>query len=324
MLLWDCCFTNDRRQVRRALKNYGKKLFYRLFVVGQRFGVSILPVHYYSSIPHVHGLALRTDWKRPRSMKGISMRSVEGQLAFLEKLFSSVPAIDQYDFHAKALEKTGVDGGYGAIESQVLAAFVSSQNITKVVQVGCGVSTAVMLDSVEKQNRKLNITCIEPYPGTYLHRQSREGRINLVENIAQLVDLEIYTQLTAGDLLFIDSTHTVAPGSEVNGIILEVLPRLEVGVWVHFHDIYFPYDYPRGLLSDDLFFSQETALLYAFLLQNASFVVEISMSVLHYTAPSQLKLLISKYDPQCSDEGLATTGGLHFPSSIYLKKVGLR
>ena len=130
-------------------------------------------------------------------------------------------------------------------------------------------------------------------------------------------------QLKAGDLLFIDSTHTVAPGSDVNRIILEVLPRLEVGVWVHFHDIYFPYDYSRGFLSDDLFFPQETALLYAFLLQNHSFVVEISMSVLHYSAPNWLKSLIPKYDPQCNDEGLAIAGGLHFPSSVYLKKIGL-
>jgi hypothetical protein len=311
-------------KVQRALKNYCKKLFYRLFVVGQKFGVSILPLHYYSPIPHVHGLGLRTDWKRPRSMRGILMRPVADQLTFLEQLLSSVPPIDEYDFHAQALKQTGVDGGYGAIESQVLAAFVVSQNIKKVIQVGCGVSTEVMLDSVGRQNRNLNITCIEPYPGTYLRRQSQERRISLVDNIAQLVDLELYTKLTAGDLLFIDSTHSVAPGSEVNRIILEILPRLEVGVWVHFHDIYFPYDYPRGFLSDDLFFSQETALLYAFLLQNSSFVVELSMSVLHYATPNQLKLLISKYDPQCNDEGLATTGGLHFPSSIFLKNIGLR
>ena len=309
--------------MRRAVKNYGKKLFYRLFVAGQGFGVNILPLHYYSSIPDVHHLASRADWKKPRSMMGISIRPVAEQLDFLEQIMSSVPTTEEYDFHGQALDKTGDDGGYGAIESEVLAAFVSSQNVSKVIQVGCGVSTAVMLDSVKRQNRKLNITCIEPYPNAYLRRQSQEGRIDLIAKIAQLVDLEIYTQLKAGDLLFIDSTHAVAPGSEVNRIILEILPRLEVGVWVHFHDIYFPYDYPRGFLSDDLFFSQETALLYAFLLHNHSFVIEISMSVLHYSAPNELKLLIPKYDPQCGDEGLAIAGGLHFPSSIYLKKIGL-
>jgi hypothetical protein len=62
-------------------------------------------------------------------------------------------------------------------------------------------------------------------------------------------------------------------------------------------------------------------LLYAFLLHNHSFIVELSMSVLHYSAPDQIKLLIPKYDPECSDEGLAIAGGLHFPSCIYLRKV---
>ncbi len=179
--------------MRRAVKNYGKKLFYCLFVAGQRFGVSILPLHYYSSIPHVHRLASRVDWKKPRSMTGISMRPVAEQLVFLEQIMSCGPPTKEYDFHAQALEKTDIDGGYGAIESEVLAAFVSSQNVSKVMQVGCGVSTAVMLDSVERQNRKLNITCIEPYPNAYLRHQSQEGRINLVAKIAQLVDLEIYT-----------------------------------------------------------------------------------------------------------------------------------
>ena len=53
-------------------------------------------------------------------------------------------------------------------------------------------------------------------------------------------------------MLFVDATHTVKPGSEVNRIILDVLPRLDAGVFVHFHDIYFPYDYQRGLLSSEL------------------------------------------------------------------------
>ena len=82
-----------------------------------------------------------------------------------------------------------------------------------------------------------------------------------------------------GDLLFIDSTHAVRPGSEVNYLIHEVLPRLKPGVWVHFHDIYFPYDYARDTLDGDMLFPQESTLLYAFLTGNDHFKVEASLSI---------------------------------------------
>ena len=304
----------------RQLKTYGKKLFHNLFLVGQRFGVNITPLHYYSSIPDLRRLAARTDWKKPYSMEGITMRPVTDQLLLLERMMSRRSWPENYDFYAKATEQNGTPG-YGEIESELLAAFISSQDVAKVLQIGCGLSTAVMLDSAAKQNKPLEITCIEPFPNSYLLRLAEQEQIRLIPKIAQLVTIETYTQLTAGDLLFVDSTHTVAPGSEVNRIILEVLPRLQIGVWVHFHDIYFPYDYTRNFLSSDFLFPHETALLYAFLLQNSSFAVELSMSVLHYSAPEQVKLLIPKYIPQNNDEGLEIPGGVHFPSSIYLKKI---
>jgi hypothetical protein len=234
------------------LKTYGKKLLHSLFIVGQRFGVNITPQHYYSSIPNLRGLAARTDWKKPYSLKGITMRPVTEQLLLLEQMMNRRPCKDNYDFYANAIEQNGMPG-YGAVESEVLAAFLSSQDVGRVLQIGCGLSTAVMLDSAAKQNKALEMTCIEPFPNHYLLRMAQQGRIRLIPKIAQSVELGTYTQLAAGDLLFVDSTHTVAPGSEVNRIILEVLPRLEAGVWVHFHDIYFPYDYTRDFLSGDFF-----------------------------------------------------------------------
>jgi Methyltransferase domain len=306
--------------VMRQLKTAGKKLLHSLFVAGQRLGLNITPLHFYSSIPNLRRLTARTDWKKPYSMNGIMMRPVAEQLLLLERMMSQLSWKDNYDFYAKAIEQNGMPG-YGMIESEVLAAFIASQDVARVLQIGCGLSTAVMLDSATKQNKALEVTCIEPFPNRYLLQMAQQGRIRLIPKIAQFVGLETYTQLIAGDLLFVDSTHTVAPGSEVNRIILEVLPQLRIGVWVHFHDIYFPYDYTREFLSSDLFFPQETALLYAFLLQNPNFAVELSMSVLHYSAAEQVKLLIPRYFPQNNDEGLAIPGGVHFPCSIYLRKI---
>jgi hypothetical protein len=135
---------------------------------------------------------------------------------------------------------------------------------------------------------------------------------------AETVSLATLTALEKGDMLFVDSTHTVKPGSEVNRIILDVLPRLGAGVFVHFHDIYFPYDYQRGLLSSELFFSAESTLLHAFLINNARCRILLSLSMLHYGAPDRMKALFPHYEPQSNVDGLAGTGGRHFPNATYL------
>ncbi|WP_338000825.1 class I SAM-dependent methyltransferase [Candidatus Methylacidiphilum fumarolicum] len=127
------------------------------------------------------------------------------------------------------------------------------------------------------------------------------------------------------DLLFIDSSHVVKAGGDVNFLILEVLPRLREGVVVHFHDIYFPYDYPRDLLKT-FFPSTESSLLHAFLAFNHRFRIIFCMSLLHYKCPKVLTEVFPEYIPQGGQDGLVeervaafTTPPGHFPSSIYLR-----
>ena len=86
-------------------------------------------------------------------------------------------------------------------------------------------------------------------------------------------------------------------------------------------DSYFPYDYSRHTPSDDLFFAQESALLYAFLTGNPGYRVEISLSLVHYSCPEELRRLIPKYEPDGQVDGLSTGTGGHFPSSIWLRVV---
>jgi hypothetical protein len=223
--------------------------------------------------------------------------------------------------HREAFVGGGADGGYGEIEAEILFGFVATNRPGRVKQVGCGVSTAVVLNAAERAGYKPEVTCLEPYPSAWLQEQARAGRIKLVDRPAQMVDFDIIADLAAGDLLFIDSTHAVKPGSEVNYLIHEVLPRLRSGVWVHFHDIYFPYDYTRDTLDGDMLFPQESGLLYAFLAGNSRFRIEASLSMIHYARPDALKALIPKYEPNANADGLRADGGRHFPSACWLRVV---
>ena len=85
--------------------------------------------------------------------------------------------------------------------------------------------------------------------------------------------MEFFSQLDSGDILFIDSSHTVKIGGDVNYLFLEVLPRLKPGVIVHVHDIFFPFEYRRHWVLDEFRFWTEQYLLQAFLTFNSEFEV---------------------------------------------------
>jgi hypothetical protein len=218
----------------RAAKTLAKRLLHRLFVGTQRLGLSVLPVHFYSSVPEIHDLRRRRDWMAPRSMHGISALSEGEQIAWLRAMLSALPA--GYAAHPAAVQSNGGDG-YGEIEADVLAAFIARQQPRRIVQIGCGVSTAVILDAARLAGCRPEVICIDPYPTAFLARGAADGMVELIAQKAQDVPMRRMTDLDRGDFLFVDSTHTVKPGSEVNQIILEVMPRLVPGVIVHFHDI---------------------------------------------------------------------------------------
>jgi hypothetical protein len=87
------------------------------------------------------------------------------------------------------------------------------------------------------------------------------------------VGVETFEQLQARDVLFIDSSHVVRIGGDVTYLFLEVLPRLQPGVVIHVHDIFFPGDYPRDWVVEQFRFWSEQYLLQAFLAFNSAFEV---------------------------------------------------
>lgn len=305
----------------RVIKNWAKNILREVFEAGQRFGVNILPKHFYSSIPDIRALRKRDDhWRKPFEMRGVTGVDLADQIAFLEDLCPSA-LIGQWqtlDVHEVASTENGQGGGYSVIDAEILHAFVRRHRPGRVVQVGCGLSTSVILRAASIADYKPDVICIEPYPSEFLLAAQAKGQVTLIEEGAEKVDRNVMTALDVGGMLFIDSTHTVKPGSEVNRIILDVLPRLAAGVFVHFHDIYFPYDYQRGLLSSELFFSAEVSLLHAYLINNARCRIVLSLSMLHYAAPQRIADLIPHYDPQGNVDGLSAPGGTHYPSAIYL------
>lgn len=295
-----------------------KQLLSQAFIAGQRLKVDLLPRHFYSEIPDIRLLRRTRWWRRPYTMKGVSGRSSPGQWQWLESVVS--PEDRDYfntnQIHADACRENGFVG-YGELEAELLYAFVRWLKPRRIIQIGCGVSTAVCLRALDGTD--VEITCVEPYPNEFLSRAAAEGKIKLLGEPVQELDPGFVEALDENDLFFVDSTHTLGPAGEVSRIILELLPRLKTGVYAHFHDIWFPYDYYRHILSQPQFFWHESVLLLAFLTYNSDFEMLCSTSMLHYEQQAELRRMFTHYQPARHEDGICVEDG-HYPSALYLRR----
>lgn len=84
--------------------------------------------------------------------------------------------------------------------------------------------------------------------------------------------IEVFTALDSGDLLFIDSSHVIKCGSDVQFLMFQVLPNLSKGVFLHFHDVFYPFDYPDWVLLEGRYWN-ELYFLRAFLSYNSEWKI---------------------------------------------------
>jgi len=142
----------------------------------------------------------------------------------------------------------------------------------RIIEVGSGFSSLVLGQAAAK-NKNSSLICIDPFPGEFLRNGNIPALQSLIETKVQDLDVEFFSQLAPGDILFIDSSHAVKIGGDVNYLFLEVLPRLNLGVIVHVHDIFFPFEYRRHWVLNEFRFWTEQYLLQAFLTFNSEFEV---------------------------------------------------
>jgi hypothetical protein len=120
-------------------------------------------------------------------------------------------------------------------------AIVRRYRPSRIVEVGSGHSTRFMVRAVADGAIPARIVAIDPAPRATLLGLPVEWLPVAVPNCG----FDPFRELTAGDILFIDSSHILMPGTDVDFLLAEVLPALPAGVLVHLHDIFLPDDYPK-------------------------------------------------------------------------------
>jgi Methyltransferase domain len=137
-----------------------------------------------------------------------------------------------------------VNREFGLPDAICLYGFLRELKPRKLIEIGCGYSSACALDTIEAFNLPTVCTFIDPFP---TRLPSLLAKKKLIEKPVQQVSLALFQELDAEDILFIDSTHVLKTGSDVHYELFEILPRLKSGVFVHFHDVCFPFEYPKEI-----------------------------------------------------------------------------
>jgi len=297
-------------------KLFLKKLYWKFFRLMQYFKIDVLPRHFYSEIPCIGNLEKDNWWRKPYDFEKLGITEIKDQILNFRKIFNGIHSFVTKEIYQSAVKDNGCYG-YGQIEACILYFFVKSYLPRKIVQIGCGVSTSVLemaLKNVDKE-----IICIEPYPNSYLESLEVEGKITLVRAKVQEFD-DIKSVISDCDFLFIDSTHALGPAGEVSRIILDYIPVLKSGSMIHFHDIYFPYDYQSQILESNLFFQHESVLLQAFLSFNSKFKLMFSSSMIFHSDLDVFKSTFFDFEPRILQDGLQIAKG-HFPTSCFIQKL---
>jgi hypothetical protein len=263
----------------------------------------VLPKGRFDIVERIPDLDLVPDdlWERRSRLGGVDLRTeqaietIEGELA---------PFITEMDVPTEGPQPPGTfflqNENYESVDAELLYAFIRARKPKRVVELGSGYTTLLI-----GQAARLNIAegdpiehlAFDPYPRAQIFGEQPPAPTVFEPLPATEVPLERLAELEAGDILFVDTTHTVKLGSDVNHIILDVLPALAPGVLVHFHDIFLPWEYPRVWFEQMDYFWAEQYLLQAFLAFNDSFEVVIPAGAVAKEYAERLDAVVPSFTP---------------------------
>lgn len=242
--------------------------------------------HYYSPIVDVEEIRKREAeiWKADEKdqIPGIELNT-EAQISLVRsfsKTYAELPFSPSKQPSAKYYYENGF---YSYNDGIILYSMIRHYQPRRIIEVGSGFTSALMLDTNGLFfGNRIMLTFIEPYPDRLnsLISEADKSSVTLYQQNVQEVPAEVFAALEAGDILFIDSSHVAKTGSDVNHLLFQILPLLNSGVLVHFHDITYPFEYPKKYVFDGHNWN-ENYFLRAFLMYNTSFEIRLFSDYLH-------------------------------------------
>lgn len=184
---------------------------------------------------------------------------------------------------------------FGPHDASVLFSMLLAFRPKRVVEVGCGHSSCLLLDTNDLFfGGAMDLTLIDPSLDE--HRQLLgtidASRTTLRVQKLQEVPTGVFEELKANDVLFLDSSHVSKTGSDVNDYLFRILPALAPGVLIHMHDILYPFEYPESWVLEEKRSWNEAYVLRAFLQYNSSFEILYWSNFAWHRLQDELRVLM--------------------------------
>jgi hypothetical protein len=179
-----------------------------------------------------------------------------------------------------------------------------------IIEIGSGMSTLLAFNALrqnkkEDANYRCRHVCIEPYEQPWLEANG----VEVVRKRVETIDKSLFAELSANDILFIDSSHIIRTQGDVLFEYLEVLPQLKPGVLIHVHDIFTPKDYLTEWVDTHNLWNEQY-LLEALLSGSKSFKIIGALNFLSHHYPEE-------FDAKCPVFALQRD---HEPGSFWILK----
>jgi FkbM family methyltransferase len=237
------------------------------FKLAEKHGMHVLPVHYYSPIPSSDQIEKYAPKSYDTSSIELDFSSQINLLTALHPYFAEL-----WPAPTEQLRELIQHAALTPFDLILYYSFIRAVKPNIIIEIGGGSSSIIARQAIIMNQKVAKLIVIEPYPS--------EALTNIVDTLVpypvQQIDVTFFSQLQAGDILFIDSTHVGSLGSDVYHIIYNILPSLKPGVIVHFHDIMLPKTFAPEWAHQHQIFWNEQYLLHAFLMYNSDFQVVLS------------------------------------------------
>ncbi len=258
-----------------------------------RIGFQLVYASYDSPIPDLNELD-PGFFDQPSPMRGINF-DVDRQLEFAERELAEY--CREFDPPATAAEAGPHrfylrNNTFESVDAELLYAIVRRFRPRRVLELGSGYSTLIIREALERDGsaaERGTLSTYDPYPSDRIPRAWP-----VVPLPVQKIAADVFEALQTGDVLFVDTSHTVKAGGDVNRIVLDLLPLLAPGVIVHFHDVFLPFPYSRAHLEDAHFWNEQY-LLQAFLAENESWEILIGAQAVARAYPERLAAVIPSF-----------------------------
>lgn len=235
--------------------------------------------HYFSPIVDPKSIQRYEDklWANKTSSPGINYND-QGHVNFYEYIapkyshlwnYSDSSVNDPHKFYDN-------NNAFVGLDARSLFTMLHHLKPSKVIEVGSGFSSLLTAEVNNKYfNNQIEFTVIEPYRDD-LDFENIPGITQVARALVQDIPVKFFKELQEGDILFIDGSHVSKTGSDVNYMLLEVLPQLNQGVVIHIHDIFIPNEYFKNWVMNQGMNWNEQYLVQAILQYSYAYKVLLS------------------------------------------------